>query len=238
MTRNLLGRSMIAALGGVLLVACGSAEVVAPGASATSSSAVAAAASETGATMAPAATSDGPQRMTDAQLAAFPDFALYSVGDSFDGLPLSETIREKTSYLLRSEDPTSRTELDRLYLIYGQVCMDPLTQPDCYPRVSIEITPACRRNRSMYDGPAAAQPIATRTVRGVPADEFTSSLAIYTGSVAVVIHTNPADSKQADRVAAALEPLNGLAREGTTDSRSGNDLPAPEPGAAEGLAPC
>lgn len=180
---------------------------------------------------------EGPHRLTADEIAVFPDFPIYSVGESFEGLPLTETLREKTSYLLRDEDPTSQITIDRLYLIYGPVCKDPLL-PDCYPRVAIQITPACHRNRSMYDGPADAHPIDSRVTRGVPADEFPSSLALYTGSVAVVIHTNPADAKQAERAATALAPANDLARAATAETLIPGDLPPAAPGAAEGQAPC
>ena len=168
-----------------------------------------------------------------AELATFEDFAIYTLGIAFEGLPLVYILREKESHLVVPIDPSTRVEIDRIVLIYG-TC-DAGASGRCAAPLNVDITPACRVNPSMYDGPEDAQPLAKPTVRGVPANDFGDSLELYTGDVTIQLHAEP---RLAARAAEALMPANDLARNAVAAVTRPGELPPPAPGALAGTIAC
>jgi hypothetical protein len=167
------------------------------------------------------------------ELARFGDFAIHSLGNSFEDLPLVFIIREKGSYLLLDIDPSSRVNLDRVMLAYG-TC-DAGASGRCAAPLAVEISPACRVNPTTYDGPHDRAPLRRTTIRGAPADDFGDSVIIYSGDVAIKLHAEP---KLAARAAAALAPANDLARAAIATARTPGELPQPAPGALDGTIAC
>jgi hypothetical protein len=219
----------------LVLSACGGADVGAGGTSAIHDTT----AEATGATTADATTEALPpgfrpkSSLRPSELASFGDFAMYTLGLRFEDLPLLEIVREKESHLVVPTDPTSLVFIDSLALLYGEC--DPGASGRCAPPLQVDISPACRLNPSMYDGPADRHPLRRTTIRGAPADDFEDSVIIYSGDVAIKLHAEP---MLAARAAAALAPANDLAKAAIATAKAPGELPAPAPGALDGTIAC
>lgn len=167
--------------------------------------------------------------MSLAEAETFDGFALYSVGVSFEGVPLTAIHR-------RLDAPDSDMPADArprganwVSFLYASGC-EPAEDHGlaCKELLEVQVWPACERNLSVYP-PGLAE---TASVRGVPAATFEDGrrLEVYTGDATVVIFGE--DVGQVSRAAKTLEPVNGAPLE------AGAGLPAPFPGALEGKLVC
>lgn len=177
--------------------------------------------------------------VSDAQ--AFNDYALYNLGASFDGIPLSAISRRK-------DEPQTDSLVMANYVnfFYGDcLANDPnvlgtaYAEGRCSPPVQVQVWPACERHPALWSETAAAMfgERETMTVRGVPAylyhDE--TMLDIQTGNVTVVIFGG--GRNQVLRAADALIPVNvkaAFASSGVVAPM----LPPPVDGVLNGSAPC
>ena len=160
--------------------------------------------------------------------AAFPDFPLYSPGQSLEGLPLTGMARRLEA---RVAPDTHRANFASFR--YGDCT--PGNDGGCPAPLEIQIWPACERNLSSYSLTPFGDPLPHErvTVRGVPAAFFEDGhrLELYTGSVSVVMFGE--GKAQLLRAAEALQAVN------TPDGPGpGEPLPAPAAGALEGRLEC
>jgi hypothetical protein len=159
--------------------------------------------------------------------AAFPDFPLYAVGESFEGLPLTGVTRRLEARV--APDPARANFVG---FRYGDCT--PSSDAGCPAPLEIQVWPACERNLSSYSLTPAGDPLPHErlTVRGVPAASFEGGqrLEIYTGSVSVVLFG--AGEAQLLRAAEALRAVNA------SGPGVGDRLPEPAAGALEGRLAC
>jgi hypothetical protein len=160
--------------------------------------------------------------------AAFPDFALYSPGQSFEGLPLTGMARRIEA---RVAPDTHRANFASFR--YGNCA--PSKDGGCPAPLEIQIWPACERNPSSYSLTPFGDPLPHErvTVRGVPAAFFEDGhrLEIYTGSVSVVMFGG--GKAHLLRAAEALQAASTRGGPGP-----GQPLPEPAAGALEGRLKC
>jgi hypothetical protein len=159
--------------------------------------------------------------------AAFPDFPLYAVGQSFEGHPLTGMTRRLEARV--APDPVRANFVG---FRYGDCT--PTSDAGCPAPLEIQVWPACERNLSSYSltPEGAPLPHELMQVRGVPAALFEGGqrLELYTGSVSVVMFGS--GKEQLLRAAAALESVNGAR------VPPGAVLPAPAAGATKGRLRC
>ena len=176
---------------------------------------------------------DSFSELDPASARAFGDFVLYSLGATFEGLPLTR--------IRRREDRTSAPGdggfgANYVSFLYG-ACL-PSGGAGCPYPFEVQVWPACRRTLSDYRAtPFSAELLRHERleVRGVPAALFREApglarLELYTGRVTVVVFGSD-DRAQLLRAAAALRAVNVAV---STDGA----LPAPVPGAVDGLLAC
>jgi hypothetical protein len=160
--------------------------------------------------------------------AVFPDFPLYAVGESFEGLSLTGMTR-------RVEARTAPDPARANFVGFRYGDCTPSGDSGCPAPLEIQVWPACERNFASYSLTPAGDPLPHErlTVRGVPAAFFEEGkrLEVYTGSVTVVLFAQ--EKAQLLRAANELRGANGSARTGT-DGR----LPAAAEGALEGRLAC
>jgi hypothetical protein len=160
--------------------------------------------------------------------AAFPDFALYSAGQSFEGLPLTGMTRRLEARV--APDPARANFVG---FRYGDCT--PTSDAGCPAPLEIQVWPACERNLSTYSLTPLGDPLPHEdaTVRGVPAAFFEDGqrLEVYTGSVSVVLFGR--GKAQLLRAADALRAVNAQ-----SGARTGERLPAPAAGALAGKVSC
>ena len=160
--------------------------------------------------------------------AVFPDFPLYAVGPSFDGLPLTGMTRRLEARV--APDPARANFVG---FRYGDCT--PTSDAGCPAPLEIQVWPACERNLSSYSLTPAGDPLPHErlSVRGVPAAFFEEGqrLEIYTGSVSVVLFGQ--GKAQLLRAAHELRGANASA-----EVSADGDLPAPTAGALEGQLAC
>jgi hypothetical protein len=160
--------------------------------------------------------------------AVFPDFPLYAVGESFEGLALTGMTR-------RVEARTAPDPARANFVGFRYGDCTPSGDSGCPAPLEIQVWPACERNFSSYSLTPAGDPLPHErlTLRGVPAAFFEEGqrLEIYTGSVSVVLFGR--GKEQLLRAARELRGANGSARVET----DGN-LPAQAHGALEGRLRC
>jgi hypothetical protein len=160
--------------------------------------------------------------------AAFPDFPLYSVGQSFEGLPLTGMTRRLEARV--APDPVRANFVG---FRYGDCTPGP--DAGCPAPLEIQVWPACERNLSSYSLTPLGDPLPheSLSVRGVPAAFFEEGqrLEVYTGSVSVVLFGE--DSASLLRAADVLQAVNRPDGPGPREA-----LPAPATGALEGRLPC
>jgi hypothetical protein len=161
--------------------------------------------------------------------AAFPDFPLYSAGQSFEGLPLSGMTRR-----LEARQAPDPVRANFVSFRYGDCTPGP-GEFGCPAPLEIQVWPACERNLSSYSLTPMGDPLPHErvTVRGAPAAFFEGGqrLEIYTGSVSVVLFGQ--SKAQLLRAAASLRGANASGRV-MADGR----LPAAAAGALEGRLAC
>jgi hypothetical protein len=157
---------------------------------------------------------------------SFGKFALYSLGDSFEGLPLTAITRREDA-----PQPSERVPADYVGFIYGD-CVA-LGEQGCPPPLEVQIWPACLRSLADYSLTPAGPPLEHEPtiVRGVPAAFFDQGLRLelYTGDVTVVVFG--LERAQIQRAAAALRGVNAFAS-------SAPMLPPPVAGALAGTLRC
>ena len=143
--------------------------------------------------------------------AEFREFALYHLGESFEGHRLNEG---------------DAGDGDHVSFDYGDC--EPKSDAGCPLPLSIEVYLACARNGESYSGPGS-KPTETLRIRGVPAAVYGEGdrLDLHTGDVTVVIHA--ADVGTMRRAADALRSVDGRVS-------PGERLPAPS--RAPSQAPC
>jgi hypothetical protein len=163
------------------------------------------------------------------QTSDFNEFPLYSLGDSFEGLPLTAVHRA-----VGDISPAGFQE-NFVQFVYGD-CQT-TNDTGCTPPLAIQVWPACERNPSLYALTPNGEPFPHRDVveRGVPAAFYAGDtiLELYSGDVTIALFSE--DRRLLQRAARALAPANGLAN---AEARSGNDLPAPAAGALAGELSC
>lgn len=157
---------------------------------------------------------------------SFSSFALYWLGDRFEGLPLQATTRR--------DEPLARGEkvrADFVGFIYGDCFAS--DESGCPPPLEVQVWPACVRSLADYTLTPAGEalPHERATVRGVPAAFFENGLRLelYTGKATIVIFGLA--RAQIQRAAAALRGANALASSAPT-------LPPPARGALNGTLAC
>jgi len=166
---------------------------------------------------------------TPAGIREFSEFALFSLGESFEGLSWSKIDRvSQTAVVPGVEDPIRPNYVN---FIYG-TC-EPLSETGCSPPLTVQVWPACERTLADYRlGPDDNTPLPheAKTIRGVPAADFGDRLELYTGDVTVVIFGL---SDVALRAAEELKPANELA-----STMKDGGLPDPVAGATDGKLSC
>jgi hypothetical protein len=136
--------------------------------------------------------------------------AVYFLGESFEGLPLTSVDDECCSpaYVL---------------FVYGSCTLSRFGEGGCNTPLQVQVVPISERYPALFSGPSSCELL---TVRGVPAAFFGDMLDVYTGKVTVVIFGEP---EQIQRVAEALRPL----------AQTGNlSEPLPSPEIDEDLLKC
>jgi len=157
---------------------------------------------------------------------AFGDFPLYTLGDSFEGLPLHAISRRDDA-----RAPAEPVRADYVGLIYGDCAA--ASDNGCPPPLEVQVWPACERSFADYSlTPAGDElPYEPAIVRGVPAAWFEDGLRLelYSGKVTIVIFG--LDHAQIGRAASALRGLNAAASRAPM-------LPPPVAGATAGTLDC
>jgi hypothetical protein len=168
-------------------------------------------------------------------------FQTYSLGKSFQGLPLTHHVRvcsrpdpTRTQAAGGEVDPDSLGRPNYESYVYG-TC-EATSDMGCAPPLEIQTWPACERSAADYDfGPpgqaARLEPVETTRLRGVPARFYDDvSLELSAGNVTVVVfaYTRP-------QLLAAAAALRGVA---PAVKSAKDDLPAPAAGAQDGTLAC
>jgi len=155
-------------------------------------------------------------------------FVHYYLGDSFEGLPLTDSLYE---CFRPSRPPEPFIRMNSTDYFYGDC------EPPCAPPVDVRTSPACdswwgQYNLGVPDGPVR-RPRLTR-IRGVPASRTDGGhhVELYTGDVTVTIFAN--SRKRANRAAAALR----RAHDSPGGVGAGEALPSPLHGALRGKIDC
>ncbi|MGH2988741.1 MAG: hypothetical protein ACRDMY_13605 [Gaiellaceae bacterium] len=167
--------------------------------------------------------------MTYEDTASFQAFALYAMGESFEGLGLTS--------ITRRDDPSSAFEpvrADYVGFIYGD-CAIAEGEEACAPPLEVQVWPACIRNLSTYQltpTPGSELPHEDVVVRGAPGAVFEDGyrLELYTGEETVVIFGD--EEAQLFRAAEELASVNG------GGIGPGDPLPVPAAQALEGGLAC
>src|SRR5215216_1199803 len=130
---------------------------------------------------------------------SFTRFALYSLGNSYEGVPLTAITRRDDAAAAGE-----RVRADYVGFVYGDcVARD---ENGCAPPLEVQVWPACVRSLADYTLTPVGAPLPHEAtmVRGVPAALFEDGLRLelYTGNVTVVIFG--LEQAQVLRAAAAL----------------------------------
>lgn len=161
------------------------------------------------------------------------NFRLYSLGASFEGLPLTTVIRR-----CDNAPPAELVGLDGranyVSFIYGDCQPPPGGDAGCAPPLEVQVWPACER--SVADYPADLRPSLTQR-RGVPSAAIADRIELYADST-VVIFAN--DRGLADRAVSGVQPTPGNEAPATTppELEQTETLPSPPPGAVSGKLGC
>jgi hypothetical protein len=162
-----------------------------------------------------------------AALAAFDEFPLYFLGDSFQGLPLVEIQR-----VVGTPRPNRPVTSNYMLFVYGTCEVAPGSDTGCPVPLTVHVWPACERNPSVYEiGPGEPYPREQTSLRGVPAALFDEGtrLELYTGTVTIVLTS--LDAGLLSKTAEALVPANAIAS-------AQKSLPSPAQAALQGRLDC
>ena len=152
----------------------------------------------------------GTPELTAAQ--SYDDYALYYLGTSFNGLPLTHAAMGPGSGIHR------RRAWD---FIYGDCTPSGGDAPSCTPPLDVQNWSICTRFPARYPGPTPK----TTTIDGVETLPAGGGLDVYTGMTTVAIFGD-----HRSQVIRSLRPVN--------DEVGRGKLPPPVPGSLEGKLPC
>lgn len=141
-----------------------------------------------------------------------PNFTLYSLGATFEGLPLEAVLRRCGKPMrVPGNSPTLPPTWRANYVSYIYGWCDPAaastgdySDHGCAPPLEIQVWPACERNVAMYE--PADRPL-LRQRRGVPSSGDGGRIELYPGHSTVIVHAN--DAGMAERAVASLLPVRG-----------------------------
>lgn len=176
--------------------------------------------------------------------ASFSGFALYGLGQSFEGLPLTDA--QYMDVATGVPDSSGKWwgppvhSVRYFQFVYGTCTPTASQETGCAPPVEIQVWPACERTAIGATASAGAASsnvdnasISTTSVRGVTAAVMTSPdqrVEVATGGVTVVIWAS--DTSQELRAAQGLTGMNSMAAVvGTTRA-------LPKAAASSGGSPC
>lgn len=166
------------------------------------------------------------------------NFDTYSVGAVFEGHklnPVQRVCEEPGAVAIAEHAPAVRD--NHVAFLYGTCTVPPEDESSCPLPISVQVFPACERNRSLYARyPAPDGRVYDFTpiqIRGTEAAVFDDGLRIevYTGDATVVIWGT--DAARVRRAANALHGVHAGRKIGVSDP-----LPEPDRGAQEGLLRC
>jgi hypothetical protein len=151
------------------------------------------------------------------------NFSAYYLGDVFEGLPLTRTLR-----VCNKPHPQEPVRGNYISYIYGD-CV-PGSDSGCAPPVEVQSAPACERRLSRRTRRRAR----SHKVRGVPAVQFPGEprLELFTGDATVVIFGRT--QGEVRKAAAALRSIPGSRVSVPARVR----LPKPRRGALTGKLRC
>jgi hypothetical protein len=173
---------------------------------------------------------------TPESIAGFDKFAVYSVGDAFEGIPMRAMLRRDETH----EVAGLQVKKDYVSVIYGECVARGLQ--GCAPPLEIQTWPACARSLADYTLTPNGEPLPNRPfkLRGVPGAMFEEGgrVELYTGNVTIVVFGN--DAGQIWRAANAVRLANPQTPVGAAAAVVGlnRDLPAPVAGALQGTLQC
>jgi hypothetical protein len=151
-------------------------------------------------------------------------YTAYSLGSSFEGLPLTAKLRR-----LEDARPGERFGPDFFSYIYGDC--KATGDRSCPSPLEVQSWAACKRNLSSYALTPDGRPLPHRNtkIRGVPAAIFEDGyrLEVYTGRTTVVIF-----GVQPTQIRRAADAIRAVGASKTST------LPPPAPGALQGKLAC
>ncbi len=161
------------------------------------------------------------------------NFAAYSLGSEFEGLPLTGQDRQCT---LASPNAPPHVRQNTVAYIYGD-CKPPPEEGGCSPPLSVQTAPRCERG---FSAPSHHNPLKKKVeVRGVEArlHEDGYRLELLTGDSAVRIFGN--DRAQVLRAGRALIRAPAKPSDAVKDGQPSGPLPSPPAGQpSAGPTPC
>lgn len=180
---------------------------------------------------------DQPAKSTADHLACTPadspaNFRLYSLGASFEGLPLTKVLRQ-------CENPGLDASLgidargNSVSYIYGD-CEPPLGEGGCAPPLEVQVWPACERSLADYD---IELPPPVTELRGAPMVEIGDRVEVYSDSTVVLFSPDVAVAR---RAAVALQPVRVDSTPATLppEIEKLSQLPPPADGSVSGELRC
>ena len=136
--------------------------------------------------------------LAPASLSGIADFPLYSVGDQYDGLPLTKVIRHV------SPSGTLHPE-DLVLLMYGS-CTPSADGGGCAVPLSIRIEPVCNATPASFSAAAFSGDVLS--VRGTTARTVGGHLQLWTAQVSISIYARDAATRM--DAASRLANITGL----------------------------
>lgn len=134
------------------------------------------------------------------------NFGLYSLGSSFEDLPLTAVIRTCNRPLPVAGDDRRRSRTWRansVSYVYGTCEPPPGGEGGCAPPLEIRVSPACEVDASRY----RRRPGPTRR-RGVPsAERDRNGIELYSGDSTVAVLSLDRDRAFVERAVEALQPM-------------------------------
>jgi hypothetical protein len=167
------------------------------------------------------------------------NFVAYSLGSSFEGLPITGLVRDcELPY------PREPGRANHVTYIYGDCDLAAVpTDGGCAPPLEVQTWPACERNLTSYFDPVFPDEYDRTVIRDVPAAVFEDGtrVEVYAGgSTIVVFGLDPAQVRRAAESVVAEpsgQPPTVPASNPTLDETT-RSLPEPLPGATQGALSC
>lgn len=162
---------------------------------------------------------------------AVANFDLFSLGDSYQGLPLTTIIR-------RCDNSTSSGDGSANYVsyIYGDCTPPPGSDSGCAPPFEVQVWPACERTFADYDDGT----LSMGSISEIPSADFGDRVELYSGDATVVVF-GPSEKSAlsaAESVAPAGDAVAPTAVPEATDQDYNSHLRPPEEGATAGKLTC